>query len=139
MQTTDSTPSMRQAFSYFFASAAFAVVAASAQVGVIGDTGIDTSGNHQQEVAWCMDNTVGDEQAACLKDSGAARAEKREGTLDKPGENYRANAMRRCDDFAGDDRIACRARVQGQGSSSGTVQGGGVIKKIETIIAPAVQ
>lgn len=130
---------MRQAISYFLGSAIFAVAAASAQVGVAGDTGIDTSGNHPQEMAWCMANTVGEERAACLKDSGAAQAEKRQGTLDGPPANYRVNAMRRCDELTGDDRAACRARVQGLGSSSGSVQGGGVIKEIETIVAPAVQ
>jgi len=126
----------RKAVSYFCLSALFAAAAATAQVGVVGDTGIDTSGNYQRERGWCMVNTSGEERVACLKGSGAAQAEKRRGTLDKSGADYGANAMRRCDVFAGDDRDACKARVMGAGSTSGSVQGGGTIKQVETVVVP---
>ncbi|WP_296445576.1 hypothetical protein [Rhodoferax sp. UBA5149] len=128
----------RKAIGYFVGSALFAVVGAAAQVGIVGDTGIDSSGNYQQERAWCMANTSGEEQVACLKNSAAAQAEKRRGTLDK-GANLDANAMLRCDALAGPDRAACQARVQGHGSASGSVQGGGILKQIETVVPPAGQ
>lgn len=128
--------SARKAVSYFGVSALFAVAAAAAQVGIVGDTGIDSSGNFQQERGWCMVNTSGDERVACLKNSGAAQAEKRHGTLDNNGADFGANAMRRCDVFAGDDRDACKARVMGSGSTSGSVQDGGTIKQVETVVVP---
>ena len=59
----------------FCASALLAVAAATAQVGLTGDTGIDASGDYQQERAWCMANTAGEERVTCLKNSGAAQAE----------------------------------------------------------------
>ena len=134
--------SPRKAAIAFGLCALFAVVAATAQVtavgttGTTGTTGIDNSGNYQQERAWCMANTVGEAQAACLKGSGAAQAEKRQGTLDNNGGNFKANAMQRCNVLTGEDRAACEARLAGLGSASGSVQGGGVIKQVETVVLP---
>lgn len=131
--------STRKAVSYFSVSALFAVAAATAQIGIVGDTGIDTSGNYEQERAWCMANTQGDERVTCLKSSAAAQAERRQGTLDNNGGNFGANAMLRCDALEGADRSACKARVMGYGSASGSVQGGGIIKQIETVVLPKDQ
>ena len=134
--------SPRKAAIAFGLCALFAVVAATAQVtavgttGTTGTTGIDNSGNYQQERAWCMANTSGEEQATCLKNSGAAQAEKRRGTLDNNGGNFDANAMQRCNVLTGEDRAACQARVAGLGSASGSVQGGGVMKQVETVVLP---
>ena len=126
----------RKAAMAFGLCALFAVVAATAQVSATGDTGIDRSGNYQQERAWCMANTSGEAQATCLKSSGAAQAEKRRGTLDSNGGNLGANALERCNVLTGEDRAACQARVAGLGSASGSVQGGGVIKQVETVVLP---
>ena len=115
--------------------ALIAVTAATAQV-VVGDTGIDASGNYQQERAWCMANTAGEDQVTCLKNSGAAQAEKRQGTLGNNGSNFSANAMQRCYVFNGEERAACAARVAGMGSADGSVQGGGVIRQVETVVVP---
>lgn len=119
--------------------ALFAVVGATAQVSSVGSSGIDNSGNYQQERAWCMANTTGEAQATCLKGASAAQAEKRRGTLDTNAADYAANAMRRCDVLKGEDRAACQARVAGYGSASGSVIGGGVIKEVETVVLPPGQ
>jgi hypothetical protein len=125
----------RKAVSYFGAITVFAFAAAMAQVSFGADTGIDDTGNYQKERGWCMVNTVGEERATCLRDSAAAQAEKRQGTLDN--HNVSANATRRCDVYSGEDRLACIARVKGYGSESGSVQGGGIIRQVETITLPA--
>lgn len=134
--------SMRSATVGFGLCALFAVVAATAQVSIDGDkegvgkSGIDNSGNYQQERAWCLANTSGPEQATCLQSAAAALAEKRRGTLDNNGANFDANAMQRCNVLTGEDKAACQARVAGMGSASGSVQGGGVIKQVETVVLP---
>jgi hypothetical protein len=71
-----------------------------------------------------------------LQSSAAAQAEKRRGTLDNNGANFDANAMQRCNVLTGEDRAACQARVAGLGSTSGSVQGGGVIRQVETVVLP---
>lgn len=129
----------RKAVSYLGAIALFALAAAVAQVSFGADTGIDDTGNYQKERGWCMVNTVGDERAACLRDSAAAQAEKRKGSLDSNAANFSANITRRCDVYSGEDRAACIARVKGYGSESGSVQGGGIIRQVETITVPAGQ
>lgn len=113
-----------------------AVTAATAQIAIVGDTGIDASGNYRQERAWCEANTAGEERVTCLKNSAAAQAEKNRGTLDNNGGNFSANAMQRCHVFTGEERAACTARVAGLGSASGSVQGGGVIREVETVVLP---
>lgn len=139
---TTSHPSTRKGFSFLQARsglvaicALITVTASSAQVGVVGNTGIDTSGNYGKERAWCHVNTSGVALTDCLKNSGAAQAEKRKGTLHNGGD-YEANAMRRCEPFMGEDLAACRARVVGRGGVSGSVQGGGQIKQVETVVMP---
>ena len=137
--TTRTTRTTRKAATGFGLCALFAVAAAMAQVSISGDTGIDNSGNYQQERAWCMANTNGEEQVTCLKNSAAAQAEKRRGTLDSNSANFDANAMQRCDVLAGEERVACQARVAGYGSASGSVMGGGIIKQVETVVLPEGQ
>ncbi len=116
--------------------ATLAALTAGAQVNVRGDTGIDTSRNTAQERAWCMANTDGVARVDCLKEAGAAQAETRRGTLDTNAGSYGANAVQRCEVFEGTERVACQARVMGYGNASGSVQGGGLIKQIETVELP---
>lgn len=137
-RSTTSEQALRAAAG-FCASALFAVAAATAQVALTGDTGIDASGDYQQERAWCMANTAGEERVTCLKNSGAAQAEKRRGTLDTNGRDFETNALQRCDVFLSEERAACEARVAGYGSASGSVIGGGVIKQVETVVLPSGQ
>ena len=108
--------------------------AATATAGTVGATGIDASGNYLQERAWCMSQTVGEARVDCLKNSAAAQNAKRRGTLDTSGANMRANAVLRCQAFAGEDRVACKARVEGRAESSGSVLGGGVMTRLETTV-----
>jgi hypothetical protein len=114
-----------------------AVTSASAQAGATGETGIDSSGNYRQEVAWCRANTTSVALTDCLKGSGAAQVEKRRGTLGNNGANYGSNALLRCEPFQGEDRAACMARVAGVGGSSGSVQGGGRLTWAETAVVPS--
>ena len=102
--------------------------------GTVGPTGIDASGNYQQERAWCMSNMAGEARVDCLKNSAAAQDAKRRGTLDTSGADIRANALLRCQAFAGEDRVACKTRVEGRAESSGSVLGGGVITRLETTV-----
>jgi hypothetical protein len=118
------------------AGAAWFVLSAVAQVNTRGDTGLDTSTNTAQERAWCLANTDGVARVDCLKEAGAAQGEKRRGTLSTDTGANTSNAVQRCEVFEGTERVACQARVLGYGNASGSVQGGGVIKQIETVELP---
>lgn len=113
------------------AAALFVLPLASAQVAT-GTTGIDASGNYQQELRTCQGDMPHEDRATCLREARNAQAEKRRGRLDNAGGDFTANALARCGAHTGDERGACEARIQGQGTTSGSVAGGGVLREIET-------
>lgn len=119
----------------FGAMALFAVTAAAAQV-VSGTAEIDASGNYQHEVQSCLTGRTQQDQATCLREARNAQAEKRRGRIDVPGAQYQQNAMARCDALGGEDKAACQARMMGYGATSGSVAGGGILREVETVVAP---
>lgn len=118
------------------AASLLTLTSAHAQVAT-GTTGIDASGNYQQEVRACKNEMQHEDRATCLREARNAQAEKRRGALGSVVSNYEANALARCDAHQREDRLACQARIRGQGSTSGSVAEGGVLREIETIVTPA--
>lgn len=104
-----------------FGVSALLAVAATAQV-----ASIDDSGNYRQEVQACNSGKTQQDRQTCLREARNAAADARRGQLTHPGSQ--ANATARCEVFkASEERKACEARVAGQGQSSGSVAGGGVL------------
>jgi hypothetical protein len=99
-------------------------------------TVIDPSGDYRREVAPCLTGRSQQPRQACLEEARNARAARRSGSLALPGEDYLANALARCEPFAGEDRAACEARVLGFGNTSGSVAGGGLLRWVETVVLP---
>lgn len=127
----------RRSLISFGVTALLAVGAATAQVAT-GTTGIDASGNYQQEVQACMSGATQQDRDTCLKEARNAQADKRRGLLDAHG-GFEANAVARCNVFtSGEDKAACEARVMGAGHTEGSVAGGGLIREVETVV-PATQ
>ncbi len=97
-----------------------------------GHAGIEA--RYQAERQACLEGRTGQDQATCLKEASAARAEARRGTLDN-GEDratLEANALARCAVQPADERPACDMLARGQGMESGSVKEGGVIKQVVT-------
>jgi hypothetical protein len=101
-----------------------------------GDTTIDDSGVYQRELQACMSGWSHQARETCLEEARNSRAAALRGRLALPGEDYRANALARCEPLAGEDRAACEARVMGFGGSSGSVAGGGLLRWVETLMLP---
>lgn len=122
----------------FGAAALLAMTAATAQVagGAAGTTGIDASGNYQSEVQACRSGRTQQDIDTCLREARNAQAERRKGTLTQPAPDFEANAMARCEPLSGEEKAACKARVMGYGSTSGSVAGGGVLREVETVVLP---
>ena len=118
----------------FTFSTLLAVTAATAQVS--GGTGIDASGSTRSEMAACNSGQTQQDRETCMREARNAGAEKRSGRLETGGQ-LGANASQRCDALSGSDKVACEARVQGLGNTSGSVAGGGVIREVETVVVPA--
>jgi hypothetical protein len=126
----------RKSLVSFGVAALLAVTAATAQVAT-GTTGIDASGNYQQEVQACMSGRTQEDQATCLREARNAQAEKKRGALDNAGGQFQANAAARCNVLTGEDKAACQARMMGFGDTSGSVAGGGLLREVETVVMPA--
>ncbi len=74
----------------------------------------------------------GEDPAACKREQAAARQAEKRGQL-QSGIDFRENALRRCDPLTGSDREDCVRRVQGEGSVSGSVESGGILRESRSI------
>jgi hypothetical protein len=83
----------------------------------------------------CFEKT-GEAVAACQKEEAAARQAEKRGDL-QSGINYRDNALARCSPLSGADKDDCVRRVQGEGTASGSVEGGGIYRETRTITMPS--
>ncbi len=88
----------------------------------------------EQDRAACVSQPAQD-QAACLREAAAARQEARRGRLDEgqPAE-YEKNRLARCSYLPVADRADCERRMRGEGTTSGSVAGGGIYRELRTLV-----
>lgn len=93
---------------------------------------------YQQERAACLAGTTGQEREACLREAAAALKEASSGRFNDDAAQLERNRLRRCEDLAAAEKLTCERKLRGEGESSGSVQGGGVVRRIVTVVpAPA--
>jgi len=83
-----------------------------------------------RDLAECMKMTGADARHDCRRDAYAARDEARKGTL-IPGAKFEQNKFLRCDvhkDPA--EHEYCMRRMRGEGTVSGSVEGGGLLREL---------
>ena len=105
-------------------AAFFAAVDVDAQ----GTIDRDAQTAYQKEAAGCR-STSRQDHATCMKEAGAARDEARRGRLTDRNAAYDKNATQRCNALPDADRKDCIARMQGQGTTSGSVDSGGILRE----------
>lgn len=86
----------------------------------------------EQDKANCLAGKPGAARTACLKEAAKARSSARNAPIHDDA-TYRDNKFDRCRVLSGDDAAACFARMKGEGSTSGSVAGGGVLREKVTI------
>ncbi|MEB0136417.1 hypothetical protein QN362_13840 [Actimicrobium sp. CCC2.4] len=89
---------------------------------------------YQAERAVCLSGQSNQSEATCLKEAGAARDEALRHQLGDGNASYDANAMRRCAALPPADKRDCESRIRGEGSVSGSVRDGGLIRETTTIV-----
>jgi hypothetical protein len=89
----------------------------------------DAQARYQKERAACTQGQTQQSQRDCLREAEAAYAELRRGKMDEVGTPDARNSIMRCDVHTGDERLACLARMQGQGSTSGSAATGGILRE----------
>jgi len=113
-------------------AAAWLAVAPANAAGAAADNHAAIEARYQTERKACLDGRTGQDQATCLKEAGAARAEALRQRLEggETRETLAANALRRCAAQPPGDRAACELLARGQGMEQGSVRDGGVIKEV---------
>jgi hypothetical protein len=99
----------------------------------------DAATRYQRERALCASSQSKQERAACTREAAAAHAQMRRHGMQDNEAHFDQNAQKRCDALPAGDRTACQARMQGQGSTTGSVSGGGIYRELVTTVpvAPA--
>ena len=103
-----------------------------------GSASAEVQSRYEQDRAKCLSGSSNQDRATCLKEAGASRAAARQGQLGDAGAAKQSNAKQRCQALSGDDAKDCLSRASGNGTVSGSVQTGGVLREtVTTQILPA--
>ena len=107
-------------------------VCSAAATAVANTPSADIQARYEAERASCMNGSSNQDRSTCLKEAGAARDAARKGQLRDGGGKLRQNAKQRCDVLSGDEARDCLARMNGEGTTSGSAQGGGILRETVT-------
>ena len=92
----------------------------------------EANARYQQERAACISGQSHQDRATCLQEAGAALQEAKRGNLGGGMGQYEQNQLRRCDAHPAEDREDCLRRMRGEGTISGSVEGGGIYRELRT-------
>jgi hypothetical protein len=90
-------------------------------------------GTYPDERAACTKLSDADERKTCLREAGAARVEAKRNGLSDSAE-YQKNLTARCNYLPAGDREDCERRMRGEGTVTGSVEGGGIYRELRTIV-----
>lgn len=98
----------------------------------------DIQARYQRDSALCMSARYRGDRDECLSEASTARSMALPPEVDVDPGRYARNALKRCEPLPEPDRRDCVARMQGQGTTRGTVSGGGIYRELVTIetVAP---
>lgn len=86
----------------------------------------------------CMAGQTHQDRATCLKEANNYLADlKSNPGKFQNGSSTAANAKARCEPLSGSEQAACMARLSGQGTVSGSVEGGGIYRELVTVETPS--
>ena len=129
-----------QAGSAELAKPASAASAASATSTRATATALSADAVYQRERAVCNQDATPQGRSTCLKEAGAAHAEAKRKQLGngEDGQALGQNTEMRCRHAAIADQDRCLRMARGEGTVSGSVDGGGLLKTLVTpVAAPA--
>ena len=98
----------------------------------------ELTARYHQDLTECEAQQATQDLAACRLEARNALAEAKRNLLNDTTANlFEKNQFKRCRVFKGDDREACEARVRGDGSSTGSVQSGGILRELVRPVVPS--
>ena len=110
------------------------LLAASAALAAGAYNPAQAQARYQAERGECLGGQSSQDRATCLREAAAARAEARQGRLDSGNQaaDFQRNATERCKPLPDDQRRDCVARMQGMGTTEGSVEAGGIYREMVT-------
>ena len=108
--------------------------------GAAADNGApsDAQLRYQQERAACFTGQFIVDRETCLREAGAALLEARHGGLTGGSEReFEQNRLIRCQALPPSDREDCARRMSGEGSATGSVEQGGILRELTRTLPPA--
>jgi hypothetical protein len=91
---------------------------------------VDAHQRYLYDRADCLSGRSAEDKATCLREAGAAQAEARKGRLADASSDFEHNRIARCAYLTGPDREYCVRRMHGEGTTSGSVEGGGILREL---------
>ena len=108
------------------------LLAASAVAAAAGSQS-DAQARYRSDRAACMNGEASQDRATCLREAGAALREARRGGLaETDSSQYEPNSLVRCDSLPTEDRHDCIRRMHGEGTATGSIDGGGIYRELVT-------
>lgn len=98
----------------------------------------ELAARHRQERTSCLNVQEAEARADCVRDADAAYGHARRNRPSDIVAPFARNASLRCDALRGDDRRDCLARMDGQGTTTGSVAGGGIYRELVVLETMAV-
>jgi len=96
----------------------------------------DAQLTYQRDRTACINEQSGQDRATCLREASAALQEAKRGGLNDDKARFEQNRLLRCDSQPLADRADCVRRMNGEGSTSGSVEGGGILRELVTPVSP---
>jgi hypothetical protein len=125
--------SIRFAFRNLALAAAATLLCTSAALAANASAMADAQARYRQDMAACASGQSNQDLATCRREAKNALAAAKRGALNNAPDQYQQNALRRCDAHQGEDRIACQARILGEGNVQSGVEAGGILRKSVTV------
>jgi len=100
---------------------------------VLADTRSDQNAKRlrfQKDKETCASGHLTQTYENCMREAKASLAERESRGAPPTTDELRMNALQRCNVFGQSDRLNCIARIEGEGSSSGSVESGGIYREL---------
>lgn len=110
-----------------------AVLASASVLAVNKGGSLDPKALYQRDSAACSGIRDPDARANCLSEASTRYASTKPTLPEERDEVLMRNALRRCEPLPEVQRNDCVARMQGHGTTSGSVAGGGIYRELVTV------
>ena len=92
----------------------------------------EAQATYQRDRAACMSSRTSQDRVTCLQEASAALQESGRGNLNDGQSDFERNRLLRCEKQPPEDRQDCVRRMSSEARTTGSVEGGGVMRELTT-------